>query len=108
LGRSRKHPETAVSVPALRIPISPPRFLLEKKVFTIFPNLFFYPGLNTYFCANQNSTNMYSLDCNYYTKEFRTIDELINDVMVSGMDPNYSITFNGKPTGELAIDLIQM
>jgi len=23
------------------------------------------------------------------------------------MDPNYEITFNGKPTGELAIDLIQ-
>lgn len=51
---------------------------------------------------------MYSLDCNYYEREFRTIDELINDVMVSGMDPNYEITFNGKPTGEFAIDLIQM
>jgi len=51
---------------------------------------------------------MYSLNCNYYTREFRTVDELINDVMVSGMDPNYEITFNGKPTGELAIDLIQM
>ena len=51
---------------------------------------------------------MYSLDCSYYTREFRTIDELIEDVMVSGMDPNYEITLNGKPTGELAIDLIQM
>jgi hypothetical protein len=51
---------------------------------------------------------MYSLDCTYYTKEFRTVDELINDIMVSGMDPNYEITFNGKSTGEIAFDLIQM
>lgn len=58
--------------------------------------------------VNQNPANMYSLDCSYYTREFRTIDELIEDVMVSGMDPNYEITLNGKPTGELAIDLIQM
>lgn len=79
-----------------------------EKSFYYFPNLFFYPRTNTYFCANQYSTNMYSLNCNYYTREFRTVDELINDVMVSGMDPNYEITFNGKPTGELAIDLIQM
>ena len=51
---------------------------------------------------------MYSLDCNYYTREFSTIEELINDVIVSGMDPNYEITFNGNPIGERAIDLIQM
>jgi len=49
---------------------------------------------------------MYSLDCSYYTKEFNTIDELINDVMMSGMDPNYEITQNGKPTGEMVIDLM--
>jgi hypothetical protein len=49
----------------------------------------------------------YSLDCSYYEKSFHTIDELINDVMSSGMDPNYEITFNGKGTGEMAIDLIQ-
>jgi len=53
-------------------------------------------------------TNMYSLNCTYYTKEFRTIDALINDIMESGMDPNYEITFNGKPTGEIVFDLIQM
>jgi hypothetical protein len=29
-------------------------------------------------------------------------------VMISGMDPNYEITKDGKPTGEMAIDLIQM
>ena len=50
---------------------------------------------------------MYSLDCNYYKKEFNTMDELINDVMMSGMDPNYEITRNGKKTGEYVIELIQ-
>jgi hypothetical protein len=50
---------------------------------------------------------MYSLDCNYYTREFSTVDELIQDIMISGMDPNYEIMFNGQPTGEQAIDLIQ-
>lgn len=49
---------------------------------------------------------MYSLNCNYYTKSFKSIDELISDVLSSGMDPNYEITHNGKPTGELLIDLI--
>jgi len=50
---------------------------------------------------------MYSLDCSYYTKEFNTIDELLDDVIQSGMNPNYEITRNGKPTGEMAIEIIQ-
>ena len=50
---------------------------------------------------------MYSLDCNYYPREFSTNDELISDIMTSGMDPNYEITFNGVSTGELAADLLQ-
>jgi hypothetical protein len=50
---------------------------------------------------------MYSLDCSYYTAEFETLDELIEAVMINGMDPNYEITRNGKPTGEMVIDLIQ-
>lgn len=50
---------------------------------------------------------MYSLKCKYYTKEFSTIDELIQDVMMSGMDPNYEITHNGEGIGESAIELIQ-
>jgi hypothetical protein len=50
---------------------------------------------------------MYTLDCNYYTREFSTVDELIQDIITSGMDPNYEIMFNGQPTGEQAIDLIQ-
>jgi hypothetical protein len=37
---------------------------------------------------------------------FDSIDELIDYVVSSGMDPNYEITRNGKSTGETAIDLI--
>ena len=49
---------------------------------------------------------MYSLNCSYYTESFDTIDKLIDDVVSSGMDPNYEITKNGIPTGEELIDLI--
>ena len=49
---------------------------------------------------------MYSLKCSYYKKEFKTIDELINDIMDSGMDPNYMITRDGESIGEKAIDYI--
>ena len=49
---------------------------------------------------------MYSLKCSYYTKQFSTIDELIKDVMISGMDPNYEITYNGKSTREVLVDLL--
>ena len=48
----------------------------------------------------------YSLDCSYYDKEFDSIDELIDDIGSSGMDPNYEITCNGKGIGEQAIDMI--
>jgi hypothetical protein len=50
---------------------------------------------------------MYSLKCDYYTKEFPTLDELIDDVMTSGMDPNHEVTRDGRGTGEDAIDFIQ-
>jgi hypothetical protein len=49
---------------------------------------------------------MYSLDCSYYTKEFGSIIELVEDVIFYGMDPNYEITFNGEGIGEEAIDYI--
>ena len=49
---------------------------------------------------------MYSLNCSYYTKQFPTLNELINDIMISGMDPNYEITRNGEGIGEEAIDYI--
>jgi hypothetical protein len=51
-------------------------------------------------------THMYTLDCSYYTKSFDSIDELINDVITSGMDPNYEIVYDGEPTGEWLIDLV--
>mgnify|MGYP001166911773 FL=1 len=50
---------------------------------------------------------MYSLDCSFFSENFDSIDELINYVMMNGSDPNYEITKNGNPTGEMAIDLIQ-
>ena len=39
--------------------------------------------------------DFYSLDCSYYNEEFDLIDELIDDIASSGMDPNYEITRNG-------------
>jgi hypothetical protein len=51
---------------------------------------------------------MYSINCSFYKKSFDTIQELIDDIITSGADPSYEITFNGKPTGENAIDLIVM
>jgi len=50
---------------------------------------------------------VYSLDCTYYEKYFDTVQELIDDIVTSGMDPNYEITRNGNPTGEDAFNLIQ-
>jgi hypothetical protein len=49
---------------------------------------------------------MYSLDCSYYTKSFTTLNELMNDVTISGMDPNYEITRDGKGIGENAVDYL--
>tara|TARA_Y100000385_G_scaffold35111_1_gene33027 strand:- start:199 stop:354 length:156 start_codon:yes stop_codon:yes gene_type:complete len=50
---------------------------------------------------------MYSLNCSYYEKEFSSVNELVYDVQMGGMDPNYEITLNGLGTGEMVIDLIQ-
>jgi hypothetical protein len=49
---------------------------------------------------------MYSLDCSYFKEEFETLNELIDRVMYSGMDPSYEITKNGKGTGEYLEDFI--
>jgi hypothetical protein len=51
---------------------------------------------------------MWGLKCGYYKSKFKTLNELIEDIIASGMDPNYVITRDGKSTGEQAIDLIQM
>lgn len=50
---------------------------------------------------------MYTLDCDYYTKSFLTLDELLNDILDSGMDPNYTILKDNRPTGETAWDLLE-
>lgn len=42
---------------------------------------------------------MYSLDCNYYEAEFDTLQELIDNIIESGMDPNYEVTQNGVGVG---------
>ena len=49
---------------------------------------------------------MYSLNCIYYTKRFPNIDNLLHDIIHTGMDPNYYITLDGISTNEKAIDLI--
>ena len=49
---------------------------------------------------------MYSLDCCYYGAEFKTLGDLIAHIMISGMDPNYEITKDGKGIGEEAINYI--
>jgi len=51
---------------------------------------------------------MYSLDCSYYTRKFNTLNELIDDAISSGMDPNYEILRNGVHTGEILFDLMPM
>ena len=48
----------------------------------------------------------YSLDCSYYDKKFESLDELLDDIASSGMDPNYEITKNNKGIGEQAIELM--
>ena len=49
---------------------------------------------------------MFSLDCSYYTKSFSDVNDLINDIISSGQDPNYEITWNGVSTMEIASDYI--
>jgi hypothetical protein len=51
---------------------------------------------------------MYSLNCSYYTKSFETLNDLIDDVLQNGMDPNYEITKNGKGIGEELIEYMEM
>jgi hypothetical protein len=48
-------------------------------------------------------SSMYSLKCSFYNRQFSTLEELIEDIVSSGMDPDYFVTKNGKSTGEKAI-----
>ena len=50
--------------------------------------------------------NLYSLDCSYFDKKFPSIGKLVDFAVASGMDPNYEITKNGRPTGEELVDYI--
>jgi hypothetical protein len=50
---------------------------------------------------------MYSLDCSYYKKEFSTLEELIEDVTINGMDPCYEVTKDGVGMEQELIDFIQ-
>ncbi len=49
---------------------------------------------------------MWTLDCSYYNKSFGSLNELLDDILASGMDPNYEILRDGKPTHETAWDHI--
>jgi hypothetical protein len=49
----------------------------------------------------------YTLDCEYYEKEFDSLGELLTDIEESSMDPNYEILCNGEGTGETAWDLLK-
>ncbi len=49
---------------------------------------------------------MYSLDCPYYNEEWNSLNELIDDIVSSGMDPNYEITLNGFGTGETLFEIM--
>jgi len=51
---------------------------------------------------------MWGLKCGYYKSKFNTLNELLEDIIASGMDGNYLITRDGKSTGEQVVDLIQM
>ena len=59
------------------------------------------------FRYNQQIKVMYHLNCPYYKKKFETIYELLDDIVLSGMDPNYTVYKDGKSVGTKAIDLIQ-
>ena len=49
---------------------------------------------------------MYSLDCDYYKKKFETLEELIGDVIISGMDHHKEVTEDGIGICELALDFL--
>ena len=49
---------------------------------------------------------MFTLDCSYYNKTFQYLYQLLEDIISSGMDPNYEVLHNGLRTGCKAIDLI--
>jgi argonaute-like protein implicated in RNA metabolism and viral defense len=59
-----------------------------------------------YLSIIKNNKIMYSLDCMYYGVKFKCIGDLIAHIVISGMDPDYEITLNGKGIGQRAIELL--
>lgn len=55
-----------------------------------------------------NENKKWGLDCPDYGRTFDTLQELIDDVLSSGQDPNYVITYEGKPEGEKLINYIEV
>ena len=55
----------------------------------------------------KKGTSTYTLKCSYYKKQFNTMQELLDDIISSGMDPNYYIYRNGKSIKTKAIMFIQ-
>jgi hypothetical protein len=51
---------------------------------------------------------MYSLNCNYYTEKFFTVEELIHNAISNCVDLDCEILFNDRLTGEILADLIQL
>ncbi len=51
---------------------------------------------------------MYSLNCDYFNEEFKSVSDLLDHIFQTGMDPNYEITKDGKSIGEKASDYITM
>lgn len=54
----------------------------------------------------KKGTSTYTLKCSYYKKQFNTMQELLDDIISSGMDPNYYIYRNGKSIKTKAIMFI--
>ena len=82
-----------------------PRFQIGRgKIKLLF--YFFNPTIIVIFTYNLKQNNMYSLKCKYYDKSFDTLDELLNNILESGMDPSYEVTLDGKGIGEMAQELI--
>ena len=48
----------------------------------------------------------YTIDCKNYNKSFDTVNELVDDVIISGICPFHDIVKNGRITGEKIQDLI--
>ena len=75
-------------------------FLRESCLYEI---KFLYLGINI---KKEVMFATYTLDCSYYKKSFNSISALMEDVLSSGMDPNYEILRDGKKTGEFLNDLL--